>query len=171
MLDLETMSTSKDAAIVSIGAVRFNKLTGELGEAFYQLVNLKSAQRAGGRIDGDTVIWWLSQREEARKALIGDESVLIETALKQFSEWMRKYPVGELWANGPDFDNTILEAAYNRLGWTPPWSYKINRCYRTIAAQHPEVSRIIIQGEVEHNALADALIQARHLCAIFGEIK
>lgn len=171
MIDLETMSTAKDAAIVSIGAVCFDIDDGTIGDTFYRVVNLKSSIRGGGKVDGDTMIWWLGQGDDARKALVGDDSVLIESALKQFSEWFREKPVVGLWGNGSDFDNVVLENAYHRLSWTPPWTYTMNRCYRTIAALFPEITRETFRSvkETHHNALDDAIVQARHLCAIWGE--
>lgn len=43
MLDLETMGNGSKAAIVSIGAVFFNPLTGETGSEFYQVVSINSS--------------------------------------------------------------------------------------------------------------------------------
>lgn len=169
MLDLETMSLATDAAIISIGAVRFDLETGELGDTFYRVVNLKSVQRAGGRIDAETVMWWLQQGEEARKALTGEESVLIDTALRDFANWVREAPLEGIWGNGAGFDNVVLEGAYHRQGWTAPWSFYMNRCYRTISAQFPEIRRETYRpmGNVHHNAVDDAVAQALHLCALW----
>lgn len=167
MIDLETMSLAKDAAIISIGAVRFNPDDGSLGDTFYRLVNLKSAQRAGGRIDADTVLWWMQQSDKARLALTGDGSVLIDTALMEFSNWLREAPLEGIWGNGSDFDNVVLEGAYLRSSKTAPWSYKVNRCYRTIVGFHG--NKIVwdkFEG-TEHNALDDAIYQAKHLCKMW----
>ena len=43
MLDLETMGTQPDAAIVAIGAVEFDLEAAQLGRRFYQPVTLDSA--------------------------------------------------------------------------------------------------------------------------------
>lgn len=169
MLDLETMSLAPDAAIIAIGAVRFdlNEPVKEFTEedTFYRVVNLKSAQRAGGRIDAETVLWWLQQSEEARMALTGDDSVLIDSALKDFAEWLREAPMEGIWGNGASFDNVALEGAYIRSGKTPPWSYKANRCYRTISALRPDIKRE--QLGTFHNALDDAKSQVQHLWQIW----
>ncbi len=171
MIDLETMGTSKDAAVVAIGAVRFNIDDSTLGDTFYRTINLKSAMRMGGKVDGDTILWWMQQSEEARKVLTGEDSVLIESALKDFSQWVRDGGVLEgLWGNGADFDNVILEGAYNRSNWTPPWSYKQNRCYRTMYKMFPEVEKAKMEG-VAHHVLDDAISQAEHLCEIWKRVK
>lgn len=168
MCDLETMSSKKDAAIVAIGVVRWKRgaAVPEGGkDTFYRVVNLASAQRSGGRIEASTVMWWLGKGEAARKALLEGEPAVIETALKEFSAWMREESVEGFWGNGSDFDNVILESAYARLGHTPPWTYQVNRCYRTIAGENQQVPR----GKygVAHNALHDAITQARHLQQIW----
>ncbi len=169
MLDLETMGLGTDAAIISIGAVRMDLEKGILGGVFYRSVNLKSVVRGGGKLEAETVMWWLQQSEEARKALTGDDSVLIEVALKEFADWMREHPVEGLWGNGAAFDNVVLEGAYLRLSRTPPWTYKMNRCYRTMRAMFPEVEAEAFTG-VAHNALDDAKHQAQHLCRICKHI-
>lgn len=164
MIDLETMSLSKNAAIISIGAVRFNGDNGTLGDTFYRVVNLKSSQRAGGEIEATTVMWWMQQSDAARLALAGDDGILIEPALKEFNEWIRKESTIGIWGNGADFDNVVLENTYHRLSWTPPWTYKMNRCYRTVAALNPYLPRT--QEGTYHHALDDAISQAKHLCIL-----
>ncbi len=170
MLDMEFMSLAKDAAIASIGAVRFDPEIGNMEDTFYQVVNLKSAQRAGGRIDADTVMFWLQQSEAARSTLYSDESILIEPALRNFAAWLREKPLEGLWGNGSDCDNVILEGAYLRLGMTPPWTYRDNRCYRTLRGIFPQIQADITVG-VAHHALDDAKYQAHHLCKIWKHIK
>lgn len=166
MVDLETMSLAKDAAIVSIGAVRFDLATGFMADRFYRVVNLKSSQRAGGKIDAETVMWWLEQSTEARKALTGDDGVLIETALIEFSAWCRQASFDGLWGNGAAFDNVVLDGAYKRLSKTSPWTHKQDRCYRTIKALFKHVPEEQMKGTA-HNALDDARHQAEHLCKIW----
>lgn len=170
MLDLETMSSASDAAIIAIGAVRFDIFSGTVRKGgtengtFYQIVNLKSAQRVGGRIDPETIMWWLKQSEEARKALTEPESLPIEAVLKNFATWIREVPCTGIWGNGSDFDNVILNNSYQRLGQTAPWSYKMNRCYRTLQALNSQIPFARVGNY--HNALDDAISQAGHLCSI-----
>lgn len=172
MLDLETLSSENNAAIVTIGAVRFDLISGSVWDTpdgtFYRVIIPKSSQKAGGHIDGNTFVWWLNQEEAARKSLLSEEAVPIEVALKDFSSWLRDIPCQGLWGNGADFDNTILRSSYDRLGWTAPWSHKINRCHRTMRSLAPNIKRP--EMGVKHNALDDAIAQAHHLIAIWKSL-
>ena len=77
MIDLESMGKKPNAPIVSIGAVFFNPLTGELGQEFYMAVSLESAMDQGAVPDGDTILWWLKQSSEARSAICVDDALPI----------------------------------------------------------------------------------------------
>ncbi len=55
MIDIETVSTRPDAAIMAIGACKFAISSGEIGETFYCAVDLDSCFRLGMVADGDTL--------------------------------------------------------------------------------------------------------------------
>lgn len=176
VLDLETMATGPNAAIVSIGAVLLDhKAWGVRGgpedstyHHFYRNVDLASSIEKGGEVDGSTVTWWLRQSDEARKALTTPEPVLIDRALQDFTNWLQWF-CGErrvrVWGNGAAFDNVILRSAYERSGLECPWSYKNDRCYRTLRHLFPDVQEFFpTPGSfVVHNALDDAHAEALHL--------
>jgi len=123
MVDLETMATHPNAAIVAIGAVRF---TDDLQDSFYQVVDLQSSIRAGLDVDGVTVNWWLMQEEAARQAITAP-GIELTKALTLFDKWLGKEAV--VWGNGASFDNAILANAYHKTGINLPWKYYNNRCY------------------------------------------
>lgn len=175
MLDLETMGLGPTAAIVAIGAVQFG-LTEEgaewLGPSFYRVVKLTSSTEAGGTMDASTALWWLRQADEARAALLDLQADDLAHALSDFQFWMAglssssAQPHPCVWGNGAAFDNVILRGAFERLGMAPPWSHWDDRCFRTMKREHPQIGPPQRQG-VHHNALDDAMHQARHLCAIW----
>lgn len=167
MIDLETMGQGPDAAIVAIGAVEFSREARELGAEFYVNVDLASAQRAGGVIDADTVIWWLKQSEEARAALVRGSIYDLANALASFSIFLqRRCDLGNvrIWGNGSDFDNVILANSYRRLSLPTPWKFWNNRCYRTWKNEHPDVR--LERAGTHHNALDDARSQALHMLQV-----
>ena len=69
MLDLETMGTRHNAPIIALGAVAFNLVEMTIGEKFYANVTLASSVALGSVMDPSTVLWWLQQSEDARKAV------------------------------------------------------------------------------------------------------
>lgn len=167
MIDLETMSTSGNAAIVAIGACRFDTTFGII-DTFYTTVNLTSSIKKGFDIDGDTVKWWLKQSEEARKE-VWTAKTDIKDGLKAFQEWLGKGNT-QIWGNGADFDNTILSNAFRKFGVISPWNYGLNRCFRTLKASFPKIE-IADEDGVHHHALDDAKWQARYLLELVNKYK
>ena len=173
MLDLETMGTGPDAAIVAIGAVPFDPDAGALGAGFYRAVSLESAVTWGGKITASTIVWWLQQSYAARHALVGGSAGGIRIVLRHLYEWMHDEARGAdpiVWGNGSDFDNVVLRSAYERCGIEAPWSFRDNRCYRTLRALRPDVVMDKRIG-THHNAQDDALSQAQHALAIFAAMR
>ena len=163
MLDLETMGNGPLAAVIAIGAVEFDLETKQIGEKFYVVVNLESSVQCGGVIDASTVLWWMQQSDDARKAF-ESEGVHVAVALQQFSGWMENRATKDevrVWGNGAAFDNVILSSAYQANGLERPWQFWNDRCYRTIKALHPEVK--MERSGTHHNAVDDAESQALHL--------
>lgn len=144
-----------------------------LDDKYYGIATIKSGMISKGEIDGNTVAWWMMQSTEARTELFGDsvECQPIEAVLKGFSAWIREQPLCGIWGNGASFDNVVLENCYRRLGWTPPWTYKQNRCYRTMVSEWTEVKREDKAiNRIAHHALSDAEAQAEHLTQIWEHI-
>lgn len=167
MLDLETLDTKPTAAILSIGAVVFDK--NGLGAEFYQTIALDSCTRAGLTVSGDTFKWWMAQKGEARKALFENNQDLIQV-LDAFSAWISiatDILTVKVWGNGADFDNAMMQHAYSAVDLVAPWMFWNNRCYRTTTALLGREPRK--QEGVLHNALDDAKSQAKHLITVLND--
>ncbi|MDQ3273757.1 MAG: 3'-5' exoribonuclease [Actinomycetota bacterium] len=175
MLDLETLDTCPTALVTAIGAVMFDPYSTYIGHKFYAVTtDWPCQQRKGRTISGDTVAWWLEQSDEARKALASPPfGVALSThaALNGFCEFFDGHGGDtDVWGNGADFDNVILGSLYGSFNLTRPWTYSKNRCFRTINSL-PK-SKLFVKPEREgthHNALDDAVYQARVLQAIFAD--
>lgn len=168
MLDLETMGTGPQAAIIAIGAVEFDISTRQIGERFYAVIDLESAVACGGIMDASTVLWWLRQSDAARGAFARDGEH-IGVVLQRFSDWMAdRGPRDDVrvWGNGAAFDNVILASAYRNSHLPLPWGFWNDRCYRTVRAQHPTVP--MRRTGTHHNAVDDADSQARHLLDVLS---
>jgi len=167
MVDLETMSTQPNAAIVAIGAVKFGAKG--LSEEFYAKVDLETSVKTGGHIDPKTVMWWMTQSAEARKALSGD-NVSLFTALQEFSKFVGAKKEAKIWGNGASFDNVVLGCAYDSVNLTRPWNFWNDRCYRTMKNMFSNGIEYV-EPDIKHHALEDAKAQALHLCRIMQAIQ
>ncbi|HCD6201403.1 TPA: 3'-5' exoribonuclease, partial [Klebsiella pneumoniae] len=179
MVDLETMGKKHNAPIVAIGAVVFDPATGSIGESFYKVVCLESSVNWGAVIDPSTVIWWLRQSSEARSAIVNDDAIPLQDALLQFREFVSDNVAGgskkaQVWGNGASFDNSILRSSYDCIAEDYPWEYWNDRDVRTMVELGQAISfdpktTIPFEGS-RHNALADAIHQARYVSAIWQRI-
>jgi len=153
MVDIETLGLDVGSAILSIGAVRF--APGRVNNRAEWSISLESCQEHGLEMDAGTLEWWLDQGEEANRVLSGGKD--LETVLTAFAEWFGD--ADEIWANSPSFDCEILEHAYSQVGVVEPWEFYQERDFRTLDSLSvpPEME----QEGVEHDALADAVYQAK----------
>lgn len=160
MVDLETLGNGSNAMIVAIGACSL--LAPADGPTFYTVVDPVFSD---GDIDPSTVKWWMGQSDEARKALLVQDSVPLKIALDNLKQFFDHALVSLdkrcIWGNGATFDNVILANAYRRNGIAAPWKFWNDRCYRTLKNLHPDIALPARTG-THHNALDDAITQAKH---------
>ena len=176
MVDLETMGNGPHAPVISIGAVFFDPNTGETGEEFSVNISLESSMRYRARPDASTILWWMEQSEEARKSLTSNTQEL-PTALSWLSEFIIKnanHKFVQVWGNGASFDCVILRNSYSLTGQPVPWQWWNDRDVRTIV----ELGKVIgfdpkrdmpFKG-TRHNALDDAIHQAKYVSAIWKRV-
>lgn len=177
MIDLETMANTSDAAIVAIGAVRFEPLgpqlpeppaipTNEMGFGvtspyFYANVKLESSMFHGLHVNADTIMWWLKQAPAAREQLLKPNPLGLSVALQEFNIWYGMNPMIPVWSHAT-FDFPILANAYRMAGeMDMPCKYVAARDVRTIYdLAYPGNLVPAISVENKHNALWDAWRQA-----------
>ena len=166
MIDLETFGTKPDAALVAIGAVKFdptNPTTQQ--DKFYALIHPSSSIAHGLTVDGDTLLWWMNKDQDAARAdLLASTGGMIDlaSALEGFATWFgpASRPV---WGNGATFDNVILRNAFKVVGIPCPWDFWHDRCFRTLKNLDPRPREKLV---VAHNALKDAESQVAQLLDI-----
>jgi len=182
MLDLETLSTHANAAIVSLGAVFFDDE--KLIDDFYCAVSVSSNINNRRHIAADTLVWWMRQSNEARALFNDAKAISIKQCLIDFQTWClacRKDIDTDtsslaqsdimLWGNGSDFDNVILADAYTQFHYRQPWEFNNNRCFRTLKNIYSCVEKPKRQQDIKHNALDDAYAQVKHLWLINNAMK
>lgn len=165
MIDIETLGKGPRAAIAELGAVEFDPYGQGLGRELYHRVDLRSSVAAGGVMDAETVIWWLSQDDAARSEITADNNVPLHYALYELREMIVGANLSDddpiVWANGASFDFPILASAYGAINMAAPWKFYNERDWRTVRKIGPRVE--FERSGTHHNALDDARHQALHL--------
>lgn len=175
MLDIETLSTESNAAMIALAAVSFDigeKFVDE-SNLFYTPIDIQSCFDVGLTANGDTLRWWLTRSDLDKARGVFDELAMpLPAALHMFAEWMRKLifmggrsmPQINVWGNGADFDIPIVRNAYRAVGSEAPFGKYNARCYRTIKSLRPNI-RLKRKGTA-HTAYSDVISQAYHLIEI-----
>lgn len=169
MLDLETLSTRPDAAVLTFGACKFDPYKEhDITVGIYHKLDVDSQIALGRHVDDNTVAWWAQQADDVRDEALGEDDRI---SLEQFTQELNRFIVGVecIWAQGPVFDIVILENLYRQLGKPAPWQYWQIRDCRTLLSTLGDPRDKNKAGL--HNALEDCVSQARALQKMFGLYK
>lgn len=175
-IDTESLGVRWDAPVIAVGAQAFDRDTGKMGATFHMNVELSSAIKSG-RLDPETLKWWMRQSDAARQVFQdgnGIERYHLATVLEQLTTWVRSIGSGvpRVYARGPQQDITWLERSYDMgaIGLKEGWHYQNVFDLRAIIdlAQIDE-STIKFMGTA-HNALAEATHQAKVVSAAYMKI-
>lgn len=160
ILDLETLGIRPGCIVATVGIVKIDLDLLEVGEVFYQRIDLESAVNHGLTADLDTCRWWLNKPAEIRKELTDPGGDDLPRALENVARFLGPSPV--IYGNGPSFDCTHLSAAYRAASMPTPWHFRDERCLRTekaaILRQGGKWDRI--DNPHPHHAMHDALCEA-----------
>ena len=179
MIDLETLSTHKNASIIEIGAVEFNKETGAVGDKFNVLIDPSEWGKNDRHIDGKTIQWWLGLSQEARERFTKQDekcATLMQALLEL--KYFIMHSCGDdgkvdvvVWGNGAVMDIAILESAYEYFDIEVPWKYHDVNDVRTIVALNPSIKENAKFEGVKHSAVADCLHQIKYMTDTIKSLK
>ena len=154
-LDFETCSLTPTAAVMSIGAVAWQRDNEK--SPFYNLkdgstldpssvfschIDLRSMFVNNFTFDSKTAEWWGAKSDKAKASLLSSDSYElpcrpIEVAVKDLFEWIEDFKKEHdnkdvcLWAQGSDFDIAILRNICYKLNINIPVHYTSFRDHRT----------------------------------------
>lgn len=166
MIDLETLSTAPNAAILSIGAVQF---TFESGIRYEFLINVDpvSGIEHGLHVDKETVAWWKLQPKEVSDAWKVDPKHITE-ALKKLNNFVGKDKNQLIWCQGGSFDHAILHSAFLATNISRNWDYWQEMDSRTVFTMlGVRNDKIRKTSNDNHTALGDAISQTTTLIELF----
>jgi hypothetical protein len=181
MLDLETLSTRKNARVMTIAAVLFNTHTGQIGDTMH--LGLHRYGRINGQYDGvddETLAWWLSPPQAVAlkriTALIQKQPYAPHRALEKLAAFIAKHQPVTFWSNGASFDLAILDNLFTAHGMSIPWRFWQERDTRTIVDAARQITgsdpkkHVIFEGQ-PHDALNDARYQARYVIQAYKQLR
>lgn len=179
MIDLETLGTSTNSPVIQYGIVLFN--IGDMTDAQGSCGNVNLEDRYNDKEDKagisyDTLRFWLETYD--RRAMLSDlfnnsaaglreVHILTDLEDKFNAECMEGFRV---WGNAASFDIAIFKRRFAVFGKDAPFTFRQERCFRTIKKAFSDVPEPAFVG-VRHNALDDAIHQARWLSAIYNYAK
>lgn len=185
MVDIETLSTAVNAAVLSIGAVEFDPMSGKIEREFYRELDL-SAQK-NRHIDASTVQWWVKQclvntdniafltKPDSHKNIL--TFVLFELGSfitgneDNYVERAEGYEKIAVWACDPDFDLAILADLYKEHNLPTPWKYSEPKSVRTVRMLTQSAGMEIPEIEADHNALNDCIRQAKEVSYFIANLQ
>lgn len=185
MLDVESLGTVMGSPVVTIGATLFDPYASDSGEelmrrALLVRVDISDAIKYSVGVEGGTLRWWFEQADAAIKALVGDDAVSMQEALKKLERYclergafvnqeffpdLTDFPkTCRYWAKDPDFDMRLMQHYYDHPGLHAkmPWRFWECRSVRTVqdlAWPDGEKPDFEVAG-VAHDARWDAVTQA-----------
>jgi len=170
MIDLETMGTKPGCPIISIGAVEFDRYTGETGAEIEIVFDFKEAIDLG-EPQGSTVEWWMRQSAQSREALLRGTTGVVE-GFMEFIRWFNANAKACcVWGNGATFDISILEHALLKYVDKVPWEFWAIRDCRTIEDLATISRKAFKRDGTHHTALADAKYQVKYISAMINQLR
>lgn len=173
VVDIETLDTRPSARVLSVGYALVD--TQALAITSWSQFYLDQNEQLGRTTSEETTKWWTGQPEAWRRQC----GVERGSAREMFAD-MRLTAKPDCpepdarttwWGYGPSFDLVVLESLAADCGLTVPWTYRDHRDLRTLfelADVHP--SQFRRDSELEHDAEADALAEARTLIAALKKL-
>lgn len=174
MIDFETLGTKSNSVVLSLGAIRCNLITGEIGETFYRVLDLQDQIENYNRvIDGSTITWWMEQTDGARQAFSIPGKVLLADMCESFNKFTTARD--RLWGNGASFDNAILRDIFSNVKINMNIPFWQDRDMRTILGFYPKQLQEVWKKEnlrvgTYHNAIDDCKHQIKYCSHILQEL-
>jgi exodeoxyribonuclease VIII len=177
-VDLETLGIGDQALILSVAAVEFDPLSGNILREFYLPVDYgEDGAHASGAIDLSTVLFWLKQPEKVRNRAFGNDPELpcpapLMVVMHELGAFLQ---AGEgcgyrIWQRG-DRDRVWIESACERSGVTFPFNWWDWRDQRTFCNEILSTDWPARSDDLRHDALEDAKYQAQCVAAAYRRLR
>ncbi len=174
MIDIETLSIRPNAVVASIGFCHFSAREGAIYSQEHIRLDIDVQINDRRHVDPKTLKWWLKQPfstiNETFFGLTSPVDGIRALDCVPFVAANRKRFKARYWAKSPQFDAIILEDLAAQYGVTVPWRYDELRDARTIYELGGVDVRQFFDGTAAHNAVNDAIAQAKAVSMAFRSL-
>jgi len=167
MIDLETLATTPDAAILTICACVFDPHGTDIKSTYYERIILETQEDYGRVINEDTLGWWSQQDKQIQEDAFGEgnDRIDLKDAMKKL--YMFGLGTSNVWGHGSIFDVVIIENICRSLQQAVTWKFWEVRDTRTLF----DLADISVRIEGKHNALTDAVAQSKAVQQAYAKLK
>lgn len=177
MIDIETLSTFPNAAVIAIGVVIRRDATPKNIQARAWFIDRNFVI---GHEDPGTLEWWSQQDLAVRSQVFGGNQIPRE-ALQEVGAFLNSNGITPLndenarvYASPAMFDLPILKYQYQQMGIAFPWHWRSERCLSTLKKEiHDNFGRQIadVEPELKHHPVHDCLAQFKELDACISTMR
>ena len=172
-IDLETLGTNVDSAIVQIGACIYDTEEDKVVDTFNAVISYPENDHIN--VTSGTLKFWLHQMhinpEAVAKVFYSPATTSLLEAFNRLFEFVKSNnkAAERVYANGTKFDLGMLEYQFKQNGIVVPWAHNADRCMRTLRdiVGHIEFDA---PNLVPHDALSDAIWQAMYITRALDSI-
>lgn len=171
VLDAETGSTSKQAAVYDIGAVTVDYNDPENSGVTFNVKIKPSEYKLSSQFKQDHATAQFHENQNPGYLDTCEaEGVTIAEAVDKLQNWIlvfadQGYEI-HMWSQGKDFDFPILDHLFEQCLIKSPWAYSRVHCLRDLVWLNPGARLKEAQTGGKHQALPDALYEAKQLVAV-----
>lgn len=164
MIDIETLSTHKNAAITAMAAVTFSVSPDFVSSQLKHVIGKQSE----GHVSKDTLEWMSKPENKAALLLAEEEGMPPYKALKSLQEFIDRAALAAkekgkrlyIWGNAPSFDLDIVGNAMKFQCLAKNWHFYQEMDFRT-------TTRVLglkrVMPDTPHDPLSDCLAQVETL--------
>ena len=169
MLDIETLGTSCNSAIIQIALIRFSD-SGEMGDMLSIKVDYNEQLQMGAEQSKETLEWWKQTNLKLFESLTtGDDILSVRDALYKVTAFITKQD--RIWSHSY-FDASILSNLYRLANIQVPWVYKKIRDIRTLTdIANIDLGKFDWKEEKTHDSLDDCKFQIKYCSTALQLIK
>ena len=161
MVDIESLSSRQDAAIIAIGLCLFDDK--EILDSHQILIDPRFAP---GHRDPETLKWWNRQDPDVFRKMMSGDTMPWDACEEMYAICESTWEARTIWANAPTFDVNLLRRLFDLYDVDFPFHFSREMDYRSVKKFAKKMKIDFsepLNSRSAHDAESDAVAQAEAL--------